>query len=152
MYYIGVDPGKDGAMSVLTDDQSALPDITYFEESSIVSALEPLKCQPCFCILEHVGAMPKQGSVSMFNFGVNFGFWQGVLTAFHIPYELMRPAKWKKEFSITADKNTSILVCKRAFPGINLFRTPQCKKEHDGAAEASLMALLARRKAGGAAK
>ena len=150
MYYIGADPGKDGAMAVLTDDHSALPVITYFDESSVVNALEPLREQPCFCILEHVGAMPKQGSVSMFNFGENFGFWQGVLAAFHIPYELMRPVKWKKEFSITSDKNTSIAVCERMFPGINLLKTPGCKKKHDGAAEASLMALLARRKAGGA--
>lgn len=152
MYYIGIDPGKDGCVAILSGDEGALPAITYFEETAVVEALEAVKGQKCFCILEHVGAMPKQGSVSMFNFGTNFGFWQGLLMAYHIPFELMRPVKWKKEYSITADKNTSIAVCKRMFPGINLLRTPKCKKEHDGAAEASLMALLAKRKAGGVSK
>ena len=150
MYYIGVDPGKDGALAILSGKEGALPEITYFDEIAVVKALEAIRGQPSICCLEHVGAMPKQGAVSMFNFGQNFGFWQGVLTAYHIPFELVRPVKWKKEFSITADKNTSIAVCERFFPGINLLRTPKCKKPHDGAAEACLMALYAKRRLGGA--
>ena len=82
----------------------------------------------------------------MFNFGTNFGFIQGVLRAYKIPFELVRPQKWKKEFSITADKNSSIAVCKRLFPEVNLLPTPRCKKEDDGMAEATLMALYAQRK------
>ncbi|MDE6842532.1 MAG: hypothetical protein K2J24_03310, partial [Muribaculaceae bacterium] len=34
-----------------------------------------------FCCLEKVGAMPKQGVTSMFHFGENYGFIQGVLEA-----------------------------------------------------------------------
>lgn len=150
MYYIGIDPGKDGCVAILSGGEGALPTITYFDESEVVTALEAVHGHPSFCYLEHVGAMPKQGSVSMFNFGTNFGFWQGVLCAYHIPFELIRPVKWKKEYSITADKNTSIAVCERMFPGINLLRTSKCKKKHDGAAEASLLALLAKRKVVGA--
>ena len=59
----------------------------------------------------------------MFHFGENFGFIQGVLRAYKIPFELVRPQKWKKEFSITGDKNSSIQVCKRLFPDVRLFRT-----------------------------
>ena len=82
----------------------------------------------------------------MFKFGENFGFIQGVLKSLGIPYELVRPQKWKKEFSITADKNTSIEVCKRLFPGVDLKRTERCRKDDDGIAEALLMAEYARRK------
>ena len=97
------------------------------------------------CCLEHVGARPGQGVTSMFSFGENFGFIQGLLTAYSIPFELVRPQKWKKEFSVTADKNTSIEVCKRLFPGVNLI--PQgCRKENDGMAEACLLALYAKRR------
>lgn len=100
----------------------------------------------CICALEHVGAMPGQGVVSMFNFGQNFGFIQGVLKAHAIPYELVRPAKWKKEFGITKDKNTSIEVCKRLFPNVNLKRTERCRKDDDGLAESLLLASYAQRK------
>ena len=149
MFYIGVDPGKDGCVAVLSDEPGALPVLTPFDETTVTQALEALQGQPCICCLEHVSAMPKQGSVSMFNFGENFGFWQGLLTAYHIPFELVRPQKWKKEFSITADKNTSITVCKRLFPGLSLRRDEKCKKDHDGMAESALMAVYARRNLAG---
>lgn len=98
-----------------------------------------------FCVVEHVNAMPGQGVTSCFSFGQNFGFILGLLTAFRIPYELVRPQKWKKEFSCTSDKNTSIEVAQRLFPGADLRRTQQCRKPHDGIAEALLMAEYARR-------
>lgn len=101
------------------------------------------------CCLEHVGAMPGQGVTSMFHFGENFGFIQGVLMAYGIPYELVRPQKWKKEFSITGDKNTSIAVAQRLFPNVNLLPTERCRKPHDGMAESLLMAEYARRRMGG---
>ena len=76
---------------------------------------------------------------------MNFGFIQGVLKAYGIPYELVTPQKWKKEFSCTSDKNTSIEVCKRLFPNVNLKATDRCKKYHDGMAEALLIAEYGRR-------
>lgn len=98
-----------------------------------------------FCVVEHVNAMPGQGVTSCFSFGQNFGFILGLLTAFRIPYELVRPQKWKKEFSCTSDKNTSIEVAQRLFPGVDLRRTPQCRKPHDGICEALLMAEWGKR-------
>ncbi len=82
----------------------------------------------------------------MFTFGQNFGFIQGVLKAYGIPFELVRPQKWKKEFSVTGDKNSSVAVCKRLFPGVSLLRSDKCRKDDDGMAEALLMAEYARRK------
>lgn len=94
--------------------------------------------------LEHVGAMPGQGVTSMFSFGENFGFIKGLLAANELPYELVRPQKWKKEFGISG-KNQSVEVCKRLFPSVSLRRTEKCRKDHDGMAEALLMAEYARR-------
>lgn len=51
----------------------------------------------CVCCLERVGARPGQGVTSMFKFGENFGFIQGLLTACSIPYGLVTPQKWKRE-------------------------------------------------------
>lgn len=149
MYYIGIDPGKDGCVAILTDKKGAMPTMIPFDGVNASEALQEVSGHPAIACLEHVTAMPKQGSVSMFNFGMNFGFWQGLLTAYKIPFELVRPDKWKKEFSITADKNTSIAVCKRLFPGINLKKNNECKKDHDGMAESALMAVYAKRRLDG---
>lgn len=142
MNYIGIDPGKSGALAILDDDGGVC--LSTFSEESYCDILS---CNPdSIACLEHVGAMPGQGVTSMFSFGENFGFIQGVLKANGIPYELVRPAKWKKEFSITSNKNTSIEVCKRLFPNVSLLPTERCRKDNDGMAEALLMAEYARRK------
>ena len=98
------------------------------------------------CVVEHVSAMPGQGVTSCFSFGQNFGFILGLLSAYDIPYELVRPQKWKRLFSCTSDKNTSIAVAQRLFPGVDLRRTPRCLKPHDGVCEALLLAEYCRRK------
>ncbi len=119
MNYIGIDPGKGGALR---------------KDSK--------------CCLERVGAMPGQGVTSMFNFGENFGFIQGVLEANGIPYELVTPQKWKREFGVTGDKNSAVSVCQRLFPDVSLLKTERSKKPDDGMAEALLMAEYARRRMG----
>lgn len=144
MIYIGIDPGKKGAMAVISDLTPRKVIIPYGElYRETLEKIDHTNAKAC---LEHVGAMPKQGVVSMFNFGVNFGYIRGLLEAFKISYELVRPQKWKKEFSITGDKNSSIEVCRRLFPDVTLKRTDKCRKDDDGMAEALLMAEYARRK------
>ena len=145
MTYIGCDPGKKGSLAVLRD---GVVSVYPFDENVYIDVLVAIDPHDAVCCLEHVGAMPGQGVTSMFHFGENFGFIQGVLRAYKIPFELVRPQKWKKEFSITGDKNSSIAVCKRLFPDLNLLPTPRCRKESDGFAEAALLAEYARRKLG----
>ena len=143
MIYIGVDPGKNGGIAIIDNDGViAFP----FSEERLLIELDGIAQEyECICYLEHVHAMPNQGVSSTFNFGMNFGFIQGVLKAYSIPYELVTPQKWKKEFSCTSDKNTSIEVCKRLFPNVNLKATERCRKDHDGMAEALLIAEYGRR-------
>lgn len=143
MIYIGIDPGKNGGIAVIKPNKTRVH--VYSEEYLLLVLGYYQDYKECVCYLEHVHAMPKQGVSSTFNFGMNFGFIQGVLKAYGIPYELVTPQKWKKEFSCTSDKNTSIEVCKRLFPNVNLKATDRCKKYHDGMAEALLIAEYGRR-------
>lgn len=142
MVYIGIDPGKSGALAVISDDGSV--SIVPFDPETYKETLR-YASGPTRAVLEHVTAMPKQGVTSMFHFGENFGYIKGLLEAFQIPYELVRPQKWKKEFGIS-DKNSSVECCKRLFPGVPLRRTERCRKDDDGMAEALLMAEYARRR------
>ena len=137
MTFIGVDPGKKGSLALL---ENGAVSIFPFDEDTYIEMLGKVAPHASICCLEHVG--------SMFHFGENFGFIQGVLRAYKIPFELVRPQKWKKEFSITGDKNSSIQVCKRLFPDVRLFRTARCTKEDDNMAEAVLLSEYARRKLG----
>lgn len=148
MIYIGIDPGKNGGIACIGDGKNNSEAYPYSDDV-LINRLG-LVCTKCsqndvICYLEHVHAMPKQGVSSTFNFGMNFGFIQGVLRVYGIPYELVTPQKWKKEFSCTSNKNTSIEVCKRLFPNVNLKATDKCKKDHDGMAEALLIAEYGRR-------
>jgi hypothetical protein len=141
--YIGIDPGKSGAMAVIEEGIAfAIP----FDERKYIDTLMTCDPKQTVACLEHVHSMPGQGVASSFKFGENFGWIQGVLNALDIPYELVTPRKWKKEFSATSDKNTSIDVCKRLFPAVSLKKTELCTKDSDGLAEALLMAEYARRK------
>ena len=149
MLAIGIDPGKSGALAVmyLDDDRSIIRiKVIPFEELAYRDALVCCKDEKVACLVEKVGAMPGQGVVSMFSFGRNLGLIEGMLTALHIPYQLVPPQTWKKEFSLSSDKQMSIDVCKRLFPNINLLATPRSRKENDGKAEALLMAEYARRR------
>ena len=131
---IGIDPGKKGGYAVLIDDEcwraKAWDDDDFTECMRQVSQMTTV----ARAVVEKVGAMPGQGVTSMFSL------------AFDIPYQLIPPSVWKKEFSLTHDKSQSIAVCKRLFPNVSLLPKDRCKKESDGIGEALLMAEYARRK------
>lgn len=142
--YIGIDPGKSGALALLTEDGQCT--VVPFQESAYTAILKAASGPSSVCCLEKVGAMPGQGVVSMFNFGHNLGYIEGLLQAFDIPYQLVPPQTWKKEFCVTSDKNTSIEVCRKLFPYVCLLPTARSRKPSDGMAEAMLMAEYARRR------
>lgn len=148
MLFIGIDPGKSGAMAIVSNGAEPFTRVVPFGERDYAEVLRFHKEYDTIggCIVERVSAMPGQGVSSMFSFGVNYGFIQGLLVAHNIPYELVMPRTWKKEFGVTSDKNTSIEVAKRLFPDVPLKRTDRCRKDDDGIAEALLMAAFARRK------
>ena len=144
MIYIGVDPGKKGGYTILTHKGVlAFP----WDDNEFVDDLRSISGNPCIAAVEKVGAMHGQGVTSMFSFGRSAGYIEGVLAALGIPYQLVPPNVWKKEFSLIGkDKAASIQTCKRLFPGINLLPTEKCRKDSDGMAESTLLAEYARRK------
>ena len=143
MIYIGIDPGASGGIGVINTEGNTAEAIPYSDEAMT----DTLSCYPqAKVMVEQVHAMPGNGSTSMINFGKAFGFILGALAAYKIPYQLVPPTKWKREFSVTADKKTSIECCRRLFPTVELRRNAHCRTDHDGMAEALLIAEYARRK------
>ena len=123
MIYIGVDPGAKGGYGVIWYDKEELVCVEAYPWSDwdFVRCLQNLRYEALkkndhiVAAVEKVGAMPKNGAVSMFNFGKSAGFIEGVLSALDISYQLVPPRVWKKEFSLNSDKQKSIEVCKKLF-------------------------------------
>jgi len=141
--FIGIDPGKSGAIAWL-DRGCDMPEWVPLKDTEydIVNELRTLTFsdQNIFCVLEHVHSMPKQGVVSSFNFGANFGFLRGILTALDIPYERCVPAKWQKYLGCQTkgDKNVTKRKAQELFPEI-------AKQITHGNADAILIAEYCRR-------
>jgi crossover junction endodeoxyribonuclease RuvC len=152
--FIGVDVGKNGGFASIVEEPwgEMLVSVFPWEDGDFKEHMRIMKIQHgseigelSIAFVEKVSAMPKQGVTSMFNFGKSAGYIEGVLAAIGIPYQLVPPQKWKKEFSLGSDKKQSIAVCERLFPSVSLYRTERCTTKHDGMAEALLIAEYARR-------
>lgn len=70
-------------------------------------------------VMEQVGAMPGQGSVSMLNFGESIGIVKGVLGALQIPVRFVTPQRWKKAAGLIGkDKDASRTLAIQLHPEI----------------------------------
>lgn len=147
--YVGIDPGQSGGIGVIWDDIEAFP--MPGSEQDIVKLIANIrqKAPEIVVILEKAQAMPKQGIVSTGKYMESYGFIKGALAAMKIPFQEVRPAVWKREILSgeidKRDKGTSIRICERIFPQVDLI-PPRCRKPHDGMAEALLIAEYGRRK------
>ena len=60
--------------------------------------------------------MPGQGVRSTFTTGYGYGVWVGIMGALQMPYTPIRPAVWKKAFSLGKDKEASRHRAMQLFP------------------------------------
>ena len=164
MIYIGIDPGLNGAVGVITshgqsyigsdhvnvfDTPTALVEGEKTKRKDLVPAMAPLlkpfaDRSDVVAVLENVHSMPKQGVSSSFCFGESKGMWEGILAAYNIPTEMVSPQRWKKEIMADQGKEKSAARFKAMalFPSL----ADQLKLvKHDGRAEALLLAEYGRR-------
>jgi len=141
MLYLGIDPGKNGAIAALTEngyffDIADLSDI----EGDIWIALSKFDFVKLVTI-ERVGAFPEQGRTSIFNFGQIYGMIKMAMAAKGWRYQTVAPVKWRKilDSSVPAKPSKEDL---RAFA---LRRWPEAKnflarKKDHNRAEALILA------------
>lgn len=147
-YCVGIDPGKKGGIGLIVNRDgiktcAASPYSDVALKRTLILLHDAINCVPdvqVMACVEQVNAMPKQGVVSVFTFGKSAGFIEGALYALSIPYQLVRPQVWKKEFGLNSDKQGSIEVCQKLFPTVSLLATERSRVPHDGMAEGMLMA------------
>ena len=153
MLIIGIDPGISGSICFFEDgkilDVIEMPTMTEGKKNKrqvngsqiyneILKKINELQNQSVRVIIEQVSAMPGQGVTSMFNFGQSFGILKGICSAMQLPMYFVRPAKWKKYFSlINSQKDASRTKAIEIFP---YFSSQLSKKKDSNKADAILIA------------
>jgi len=142
--FIGIDPGVNGAVAILTPDGDALDcfDVPFLKDGSrktintraLSHRLKSLtQGRRVFCAIERVNAMPKQGVSSTFAFGRAFGQLEGLAAAMGWSLIHVRPKTWQKiffQFASGSDtKEKSRQIAMGLFPRVDL----SLKKHHNKA-------------------
>lgn len=145
MIFVGIDPGIEGGIGIIDEDNNA---VAYkYTSAKLIEITKHFKehHSDVKFYVEQVHAMPHQGVKSMFTFGSGFGKILGILEALNAEYYLVKPQSWKKGMHVTADKATSIAKCKELYPTTCLKPTTRCRVDHDGLAEAVLIAAYGKK-------
>ncbi|HFS5807905.1 TPA: crossover junction endodeoxyribonuclease RuvC [Citrobacter farmeri] len=143
---LGIDPGCSGALVLITEqggyiDHLAMPTIKVGTKSRVNGAAVAAWVRQygiTHAYLEQVGAMPGQGTASMFTFGHAAGVAEGILQGLNIPYTLVTPQAWKKSAGlIGSDKDAARSRAIQLYPGL---RALDAKAKGQAIADALLIA------------
>lgn len=167
-YVLGIDPGLSGALAIreINAPATCYPDVKLIDVPITVRKvnkkdkkqidlyhtaawLELQRPYIKFAVIEQVGAMPSRGApgserrgmgvTSAFNFGFTTGALHGIIAACGIPIRTVPPQVWKRKFGLLGqDKDASRGEASRRCPQ-HAHLWPL--KEHDGRAEAVLLAI-----------
>jgi crossover junction endodeoxyribonuclease RuvC len=158
MVIIGIDPGAAGAIAWVRDGRLVtVQDMPTMLDSGGKGKSAALKrrvdgvalarllrdCGPIDMLyLERATAMPGQGVVSMFAFGVAYGAVLGVAGALQIPVTIITASQWKAAMHCAADKRLARLRATQLMP----YAAEHWSRVRDhGRAEAALIALYGSR-------
>ena len=152
MIIIGIDPGINGAISVIENkkilevyDTPTMIDgkknKRQIKSAQVTNIIKDRlnNNKEVVVVVEHVNAMPGQGVTSMFNFGQSFGVIKGICAALSLPIYFVRPSKWKKHFNlIKTNKDASRTKVIEVYPEIS---SKLHRKKDSNRADAILIAL-----------
>ena len=117
--YIGIDPGAQGGVARLGNRIEPMAWKMPSTEGDICELFDELLAvklnndyEKVVCYIENVHSMPKQGVVSSFTFGKNYGFLRGVLYSYYIPFEEVTPNKWQKFLGCQSHGNKNVTKAK----------------------------------------
>lgn len=160
--YMGVDPGLSGAIARVAIDARGCPlellvedmpvhrierngrkNTAVIDTHRLADLLREWGPEVRLCVIEEVGAMPKQGVASTFTFGRAFGNAEMAVAAAGIPVRYLQPRAWKAHYRLGGkSKDASRQAASRLLPR---WADRWARVKDDGRAEAVLMAMLAAR-------
>jgi len=169
-YYIGIDPGKNGAIVCLKNGEIVLKEVipligTELDICKLCQIIGSYRLPETHIFIEDVHAIFGSAAGATFSFGFVCGAIQAVVIAMQIPFILVQPKVWQKVAyqGIPEIRKPSILIkkgkragqsmqgkrdckkmselaVKRLFPNVDLRANERCKISHNGIVDALLIA------------
>lgn len=170
MIYVGIDPGKDGAIAYIKENGKkgarVVPKIgSEYDKHEMVKVLKDLN--PTHVVLENINSHSAKGRQGAFVMGKGVAYWEMALIALKIPHTMVTPQVWQKEMwagvkvqrkpstkkkkdgspalGSKDTKATSMVAASRLFPDFDFTPTEKATKKHDGMIDAMLMAEYCKR-------
>jgi hypothetical protein len=143
---LGIDPGKRGAVAVITDEGILATAREMPNQMAFVSLMKGLSARYRVSVtIEKAQVMGKgEGSVGMFNYGRHYGTMIGVMDALGIHYREVPPAEWTRAMHAEMHGETA-KEKSRAFVEtegtVDRFIPEGCRVPHDGLVDAYLIGL-----------
>lgn len=152
MTIIGIDPGLQGAVAVVSTENA----VAHVLDTPVVSFTKNKKVRTGYDVpgmarlltlfrgarndmmiyLEQVNAHPENAVRAAFLMGRGVGTWEGVIGALHLPLQYVTPVVWKRHHALLGtDKQAARLKAQQLFPSADLRR-----KKDVGRADALLIA------------
>lgn len=143
MYYIGIDPGLTGALTILNSNGSLKEIIDLANVTTVLSSLKNLDNAVCYLESQKVFNSDLKGG-KIFNVAKlieNYGFCKGLLSNFtNIDVREVAPITWemvfynRRVFDVSNHKYRSVIICQELAqddPAIS--RYVSLKKHHNRA-------------------
>jgi hypothetical protein len=122
---IGIDPGQEGSMAVLSGKTLQ---IARLDEGGIIGFLH--NCKPGKAFIEFIDSRKrwgKSGIAQMRSISENFGYWRGVLDGVGIKYELVESSVFESvcgcklaKYEYAAQKEANFQAAKRLYPNFKI--------------------------------
>lgn len=120
--FIGLDPGKNGGVGVITPSGSYAIKMPETEKDLLqeLVVIANGAVGGIMAVLETVHSSPQMGVKSAFTFGQGYGGLRMALLAAGIPFENVTPQKWQKALGCLTggDKNKSKTRAQQLFPDV----------------------------------
>jgi len=150
-YYLSVDLGLSGAISLMSDSKGLiicepLPTVSVMVGKKMRNQYDVVAINEMFrawvsdynivgAIAENLRAFPGQSSQTGFSLGGSAMLFKVLCTIYKVPYLTTEPRVWQKEifgsqgiqYDGKTTKQASVLAAKQLFPGFDFRRTSKCK-------------------------
>jgi hypothetical protein len=127
---LGLDPGGDGALTLLYPDRSiTIHRLTGLTSKDVLDLMRFVSLEKPHGFLEKVHSMPQNSGKSMFSFGRAYERLIMALLATRIPYEDVIPQKWQQGVGMgrsyptqTKRKQAATQIAQQLFPSVKIIQ------------------------------
>jgi crossover junction endodeoxyribonuclease RuvC len=151
MRILGVDPGLTGGIAIVEVIDGAAPQLVDAIDVPVIGDKAKQRVdviavrnfidahRPALALIERSGAMPKQGTASIFRYARACGALEAAIALCALPVEIIEPSVWKRFFKLPGkDKERARQLALEKFPAAH---AALARKRDHGRSEAALLAL-----------